>query len=155
MMTEGDYSMSLNSDMIDFEYLEHFFRESFPEGCSKREFRLSIEEREYLQKKYPTAIFEPLGSSDSLKAWHLVTFVYWSWIQSVRLREAFVHFQMLGNSYGRSFLQSSDGNAFVFTVYSIFDGFAAINDSIISRWRDKKPARTPGIQGGAGRFFFP
>ena len=24
MMTEGDYSMSLNSDMIDFEYLEHF-----------------------------------------------------------------------------------------------------------------------------------
>ncbi len=50
--------------------LERFFCDSFPEGRTQRELRLSMEEQRYLQDKYPHVAWTPQGDPVSGKIWY-------------------------------------------------------------------------------------
>ncbi|MFY9175286.1 MAG: hypothetical protein WAO24_08185 [Peptococcia bacterium] len=57
------------------EKLEMLIKDSFNDAL-ERELRLSTEELEYLQNKYPKATIEPMESEESTdnKSWYLVKF---------------------------------------------------------------------------------
>jgi hypothetical protein len=44
--------------LVDIEPFEQFISESFPEGVTSRELRLSMDEAGYLKKKFPNAVLE-------------------------------------------------------------------------------------------------
>lgn len=52
---------------------EKFFSESFIDGQTCRELRLSPQERDYILSHYPFVKVSPLNLEDSSKAWYLVT----------------------------------------------------------------------------------
>lgn len=58
---------------IDWISFEKFFSESFSEGQSSRELRLSMQERDYILSHYPFVQVSLLNSEDSPKSWYLVT----------------------------------------------------------------------------------
>lgn len=55
------------------EKFKDFFEESFGDGVTIRELRLSSEETEYIKKVYPRAIFNQLKENPDGKAWYKVT----------------------------------------------------------------------------------
>lgn len=57
----------------NWSYLEHFFRESFLEGQTRRELRLSQEEQRYLQDKYPRVVWQSQSEPVGEKTWFQVT----------------------------------------------------------------------------------
>lgn len=58
--------------MVDWSYLETFFRDSFLEGQVRRELRLSTEEQRYLRDRYPRVTWLPQGEPVQGKTWFQV-----------------------------------------------------------------------------------
>lgn len=61
--------MSLN----EVEKFKDFLEESFGDGVTIRELRLSSEETEYIKRVYPRASFNQLKENPDGKAWYKVT----------------------------------------------------------------------------------
>lgn len=62
-----------SSEIAKFEY---FLAKSFREGNMLRELRLSDQEIEHLQEKYPRAILQQIKAQDNLdgRVWYEVSF---------------------------------------------------------------------------------